>query len=79
MPNCAAAAAAGAPIHLHPVPAPVLLALALALGLAWLAWLGLHLVALMGNRNRLATLANWSVRYLSWPGSLNVITGDPPD
>jgi NADH dehydrogenase len=46
---------------------------------AWLAWLGLHLVALMGNRNRLATLASWSVRYLSWPGSLNVITGDPPD
>ena len=27
---------------------------------AWLAWLGLHLVALMGNRNRLATLANGS-------------------
>jgi NADH dehydrogenase len=46
--------------------------------LAWLAWLGLHIVMLMGSRNRLATLANLSVRYLAWPGRLNVIVGDPP-
>jgi NADH dehydrogenase len=47
-------------------------------GLAWLAWLGLHIVTLVGNRNRLATLANLTVRYFSWPRSLNVIVGDPP-
>jgi NADH:ubiquinone reductase (H+-translocating) len=45
---------------------------------AWLAWVGLHIVMLVGHRNRLATLANLSVRYLSWPGRLNVIVGDPP-
>jgi NADH dehydrogenase len=46
--------------------------------LAWLAWLGLHIVMLMGSRNRLATLVNLAVRYLAWPGRLNVIVGDPP-
>ena len=45
---------------------------------AWLTWVGLHIVMLVGHRNRLATLANLSVRYLAWPGRLNVIVGDPP-
>jgi NADH:ubiquinone reductase (H+-translocating) len=45
---------------------------------AWLAWVALHIVTLVGHRNRLATLANLSVRYLAWPGRLNVIVGDPP-
>jgi NADH:ubiquinone reductase (H+-translocating) len=45
---------------------------------AWLAWVVLHIVTLVGNRNRVSTMANLSVRYLAWPGSLNVITGDPP-
>jgi NADH:ubiquinone reductase (H+-translocating) len=45
---------------------------------AWVGWLGLHIAMLMGYRNRLATLANLSVRYLAWPGRLNVIVGDPP-
>lgn len=47
--------------------------------LAWIGWVVLHIVTLVGNRNRIATMANLSVRYLSWPGSLNVIVGDPPD
>ena len=46
--------------------------------LAWLAWLFLHIVMLTGQRNRLATLANLSVRYLAWPVGRNVIVGDPP-
>jgi NADH dehydrogenase len=29
-------------------------------------------------KGRLATVANLSVRYLAWPGRLNVIVGDPP-
>ncbi len=45
---------------------------------AWLAWVGLHIATLVGYRNRLATLANLSVRYLAWPALLNVIVGDPP-
>jgi NADH dehydrogenase len=47
--------------------------------LAWLSWLGLHIVELMGGRNRLATLINLSVRYFSWPRSLNIVVGDPAD
>ncbi len=47
--------------------------------LAWLSWLGLHIVELMGGRNRLAALINLSVRYFSWPKSLNVVVGDPAD
>jgi NADH dehydrogenase len=46
--------------------------------LAWIAWVGLHIVTLTGQRNRLATLANLSVRYLAGRGRLNVIVGDPP-
>ena len=47
--------------------------------LAWIAWLVLHILFLVGNRNRLATMTNLSVRYFTWPGSQNVIVGDPPD
>lgn len=47
--------------------------------IAWLSWLGLHILELMGGRNRLAALINLSVRYFSWPRSLNVVVGDPAD
>ena len=33
---------------------------------AWLAWLGLHLVLLMGFRNRLSVFLNWAWGYLTW-------------
>jgi NADH dehydrogenase len=46
--------------------------------IAWVAWVGLHIVQLTGQRNRLATLVNLSVRYLTGHGRLNVIVGDPP-
>lgn len=45
---------------------------------AWIAWLFLHIYALMGGRNRIAAMANLSVRYLTWKRSANVIVGDPP-
>jgi NADH dehydrogenase len=35
-------------------------------GLAWLAWLGLHLVTLVGKRNRASVLLNWAWNYLTW-------------
>jgi NADH:ubiquinone reductase (H+-translocating) len=34
--------------------------------LAWLAWLGLHLVFLVGARNRASVLLNWAWSYLTW-------------
>jgi NADH dehydrogenase len=47
--------------------------------LAWLAWLGLHIVMLLGHRNRLSTMLNLSWRYLAWPSGSGVIVGDLPD
>jgi NADH:ubiquinone reductase (H+-translocating) len=44
--------------------------------LAWFAWLGLHLIYLLGNRNRLVTLVNLSWRYLTWSRGGGVIVGD---
>ncbi len=35
-------------------------------GVAWLAWLGLHLVYLVGVRNRVSVLFNWAWNYLTW-------------
>jgi NADH dehydrogenase len=46
--------------------------------LAWLAWLALHLVYLLGGRNRIATLINLSWRYIAWGHGGGVIVGDEP-
>ncbi len=46
--------------------------------LAWFAWLGLHLVYLLGNRNRVATMINLSWRYIAWGHGGGVIVGDEP-
>jgi len=46
--------------------------------LAWLAWLGLHLVTLLGHRNRLSALLNLSWRYLTWGHGGGIIVGDDP-
>jgi NADH dehydrogenase len=47
--------------------------------LAWWAWLGLHLVTLLGNRNRISALINLSYRYLSWGhGGALLADSDPP-
>ena len=47
---------------------------------AWLAWLVLHLVRLLGHRNRITALVNLSWRYLTWSKGGGVIIGDetPP-
>ena len=42
------------------------------------AWLALHLVYLLGNRNRVATLINLSWRYIAWGHGGGVIVGDEP-
>jgi NADH:ubiquinone reductase (H+-translocating) len=46
--------------------------------LAWLAWLGLHLIYLLGGRNRISTMINLSWRYLAWGHGGGVIVGDDP-
>ncbi|HZC42352.1 MAG TPA: NAD(P)/FAD-dependent oxidoreductase [Streptosporangiaceae bacterium] len=46
--------------------------------LAWLSWVGLHVVQLLGNRNRLSTLLNLAYRYVSWGHGAGMIVGDDP-
>jgi NADH:ubiquinone reductase (H+-translocating) len=41
--------------------------------LAWLAWLGLHLVTLMGFRNRVAVFINWVWNYFTYDRSVRII------
>jgi NADH dehydrogenase len=43
--------------------------------LAWLAWLGLHIVFLLGARNRVAVMLNWAWRYIWWRRGTRVIAG----
>jgi NADH dehydrogenase len=45
---------------------------------AWLAWLALHLIALLGGRNRISALVNLSWRYLTWRHGGSGIIGDHP-
>ena len=46
--------------------------------LAWLAWFALHLVYLLGGRNRVSTLINLADRYVFWGHGGSVIVGDEP-
>jgi NADH dehydrogenase len=46
--------------------------------LAWLAWFALHLMYLLGGRNRVATVINLTYRYVSWGHGGGVIVGDDP-
>jgi NADH dehydrogenase len=46
--------------------------------LAWLAWFALHLVYLLGGRNRVAALINLTYRYLFWGHGAAVIVGEEP-
>jgi NADH dehydrogenase len=41
--------------------------------LAWLAWLGLHLVTLLGFRNRLTVFISWVWNYLTFDRSVRII------
>ena len=46
--------------------------------LAWFAWLALHLLYLLGGRNRVSTVINLSWRYIAWGHGGGVIVGDEP-
>ena len=41
--------------------------------IAWFAWLGLHIVTLIGFRNRLNVLLNWAWDYLLYDRSVRII------
>lgn len=43
--------------------------------LAWAAWLFIHLIYLIGYRNRFSVLLNWGWQYLSWQSGARLITG----
>jgi NADH dehydrogenase len=43
--------------------------------LAWLAWLFIHLVFLVGLRNRVAVFSNWIYSYLTYKRGARIITG----
>jgi NADH dehydrogenase len=45
---------------------------------AWLAWLFVHIWYLIGFRNRLAVLLNWSWSYVTYRRGARLITGDRP-
>ena len=42
---------------------------------AWLAWLFVHIVFLIGFRNRFLVLFEWAWAYLSWQRGARLITG----
>jgi NADH dehydrogenase len=43
---------------------------------AWLAWLFVHILNLIGFRNRLVVLVQWAWAYFSYQRSIRLITGD---
>ena len=45
---------------------------------AWMVWLGLHLVMLMGFRNRLSVFLNWAWNYLTWDRGPRLIIRSTP-
>jgi NADH:quinone reductase (non-electrogenic) len=48
--------------------------------LGWLSWLGLHLVFLVGFRNRLIVFVNWVWNYFTWDrGNRVIISSDNAD
>ena len=46
---------------------------------AWVLWLVLHLVSLVGFRNRAAVLLNWAWSYLTYDRGARLIVDDSPD
>lgn len=41
--------------------------------IAWLGWMFVHLMALVGYRNRLQVLAGWAWKYMSWKNTIRLI------
>jgi NADH dehydrogenase len=41
--------------------------------IAWLGWMFVHLMSLVGYRNRLQVLFNWAWKYMSWKNTIRLI------
>ena len=41
--------------------------------IAWLAWMLLHLISLIGFRNRVVVLINWIWNYITYDRSIRLI------
>jgi NADH dehydrogenase len=46
---------------------------------AWLAWLGLHLVFLIGFRNKIVVIIQWIYSYFAYKRGARIITNIPPE
>lgn len=46
--------------------------------IGWLAWLFLHIVMLIGFRNRVVVLFEWAIAFLTFQRGARLITGEPP-
>jgi NADH dehydrogenase len=46
---------------------------------AWVAWLGLHLLTLIGFRNKVSVLINWVWNYLTFDRSVRIILDGEPE
>jgi NADH dehydrogenase len=44
---------------------------------AWLAWLFIHLIFLIGFRNKLAVLLDWAYSYIAYKRGARIIIGSP--
>jgi NADH:ubiquinone reductase (H+-translocating) len=47
--------------------------------IAWLAWLFIHILFLIGFRNRFAVVSEWALAYLTYDRGARLITGRLPD
>ena len=43
----------------------------------WLAWAFVHILNLIGFRNRLVVFVQWAWAYFSYQRSIRLITGEP--
>ncbi|HEX8242295.1 MAG TPA: NAD(P)/FAD-dependent oxidoreductase, partial [Longimicrobium sp.] len=43
---------------------------------AWMAWLFIHVMSLIGFRNRISVFVEWAWNYLTWQRGARLITGD---
>ena len=46
--------------------------------LAWIVWLFVHILHLVGFENRILVLTQWAWNYITWNRSARLITGNPP-
>jgi NADH dehydrogenase len=46
--------------------------------IGWLAWLFVHILNLIGFRNRLVVLVQWAWSYFTYQRAIRLITGDMP-